>query len=230
MLSKTLLTAGLLGGAALSTLSAGSAQAAWTPDPGPGPGTTPRNNSYSCSFGGTVLCEVGDPSGIVDDKQLTLLDWTSIPNTSVLNFSLASDPTPFEVDLEFDGLSPGAKDYDGGTLGYSLEIVESPRVFELAELRWNTGIPSPIVTKEIFSDPFITKICELNADPSQCNISGKKIWVRDTWGATVGGMDNISNDYSQVPAPLPLLGAGAAFGSIRKLRKFSSQLKTFSMG
>jgi hypothetical protein len=44
-------------------------------------------------------------------------------------------------------------------------------------------------------------------------------------------MDNISNDYAQdVPAPLPLLGAGAAFGSIRKLRKFSSQLKTFSMG
>ena len=31
-------------------------------------------------------------------------------------------------------------------------------------------------------------------------------------------------------APLPLLGVGAAFGSIRKLRKFSSQLKTFSMG
>ena len=34
----------------------------------------------------------------------------------------------------------------------------------------------------------------------------------------------------EVPAPLPLLGVGAAFGSIRKLRKFSSQLKTFSMG
>jgi len=33
----------------------------------------------------------------------------------------------------------------------------------------------------------------------------------------------------EVPAPLPLLSAGAAFGSIRKLRKFSSQLKTFSL-
>lgn len=33
----------------------------------------------------------------------------------------------------------------------------------------------------------------------------------------------------KVPAPLPLLGVGAAFGSIRKLRKLSSQLKTFSM-
>ena len=33
-----------------------------------------------------------------------------------------------------------------------------------------------------------------------------------------------------VPAPVPFLGVGAAFGSIRKLRKFSSQLKTFSLG
>jgi hypothetical protein len=47
-------------------------------------------------------------------------------------------------------------------------------------------------------------------------------------------LDAIQNNYTQrnhdVPAPLPLLGVGAAFGSIRKLRKFSSQLKTFSMG
>lgn len=32
-----------------------------------------------------------------------------------------------------------------------------------------------------------------------------------------------------VPAPLPLLGIGAAFGSIRKLRNFSSKLKSFSL-
>lgn len=32
---------------------------------------------------------------------------------------------------------------------------------------------------------------------------------------------------TSVPAPLPLFGVGAAFGSIRKLRKLSSQLKSF---
>lgn len=53
--------------------------------------------------------------------------------------------------------------------------------------------------------------------------------MRDTWTATSAGVDNFANDYQQVPAPLPLLGVGAVFGSIRKLRKFSSQLKTFSM-
>jgi hypothetical protein len=47
----------------------------------------------------------------------------------------------------------------------------------------------------------------------------------------MGVIDSINNTYmQQVPAPLPLLGVGAAFGSIRKLRKFSSRLKTFSMG
>jgi hypothetical protein len=56
--------------------------------------------------------------------------------------------------------------------------------------------------------------------------------VKDTW-ENGQGVDNFANDFSQaqeVPAPLPILGAGAAFGSIRKLRKFSARLKTFSMG
>jgi TRAP-type C4-dicarboxylate transport system permease small subunit len=59
---------------------------------------------------------------------------------------------------------------------------------------------------------------------------GSTIYVQDVWTAAPGvTIDNINNNFSQVPAPLPLLGAGAVFGSIRKLRKFSSQLKTFSL-
>jgi hypothetical protein len=57
--------------------------------------------------------------------------------------------------------------------------------------------------------------------------------VKDEWSIAPGSvttLDAIQNNYTQVPAPLPLLGAGAVLGSIRKLRKFSSQLKTFSMG
>ena len=37
-------------------------------------------------------------------------------------------------------------------------------------------------------------------------------------------------EVQKVPAPLPFFGAAAAIGTIRKLRKFSSQLKTFSLG
>jgi len=64
-------------------------------------------------------------------------------------------------------------------------------------------------------------------------ISGTFISVTDSWVAdpATGTIMAISNTFQQqeVPAPLPILGAGAAFGSIRKLRKFSSRLKTFSM-
>ena len=35
---------------------------------------------------------------------------------------------------------------------------------------------------------------------------------------------------SSVPAPLPVLGVAAALGSVRKLKQFSTQLKTYSMG
>jgi hypothetical protein len=44
------------------------------------------------------------------------------------------------------------------------------------------------------------------------------IWVKDSW--TISGnaeVDNITNTF-QTPGPLPILGAGAAFGFSRKLR------------
>jgi hypothetical protein len=47
---------------------------------------------------------------------------------------------------------------------------------------------------------------------------GSEIWVKDSW--TVSGaaeVDNITNTF-QTPGPLPILGAGAAFGFSRKLR------------
>lgn len=43
-------------------------------------------------------------------------------------------------------------------------------------------------------------------------------------------IDSTLNNRSEAPSLLPLLGAAAAFGCIRKLRRFSSHLKTYSMG
>ena len=71
-------------------------------------------------------------------------------------------------------------------------------------------------------------------NPDIKSIGSQEIFVRDSWNIPVGSpakIDAIQNNYTQdVPAPLPFLGVGAAFGSLRKLRKFSSPLKTFSMG
>jgi hypothetical protein len=54
----------------------------------------------------------------------------------------------------------------------------------------------------------------------------KKIRVVDTYSVSKGSINSIQNSYSQVtrgrkeqvPGPLPLLGAGAAFGFSRRLR------------
>lgn len=46
------------------------------------------------------------------------------------------------------------------------------------------------------------------------------------------GFDNLGFDLqstSQVPTPLPILGAGAAFGSVKKLKHLSARLKSFAM-
>ncbi len=52
---------------------------------------------------------------------------------------------------------------------------------------------------------------------------------------TVDRVAGIFNQFQDVelqsaPAPLPILGAAAAFGSVRKARRFAAQLKTLSIG
>ncbi|MEI6111746.1 MAG: hypothetical protein WCP63_08755 [Cyanobium sp. ELA712] len=240
-LSKTLLTAGLMGGAALSTLGAGSAQAAWET----------FGNGYTCGFGGPLAqCESGvttpttvpNPPGdgiYPSDKLLTLLDWVSIPDISTVQFTydLGPDPHPWHVDTDVAG--PGQSDFDGGTLGYTIMVTDPKYFLTDAQLRGNLG--SGTITKDIYSSAALYNGGNggvgdlLTLTSSGSPIAGtykpvKQVWVRDRYFAG-SQVDNFSNDFSQdVPAPLPLLGVGAAFGSIRKLRKFSSQLKTFSMG
>ena len=51
------------------------------------------------------------------------------------------------------------------------------------------------------------------------------IIVQIDWPANQAVGDMYDN-YSQVPAPLPLLSAGAALGSLRKLRQLSTRLKS----
>lgn len=55
--------------------------------------------------------------------------------------------------------------------------------------------------------------------------SPKKLYIKDTMIPGTGSINSVTNTFRQVPGPLPVLGAGLAFGSIRKLRKFSSELK-----
>jgi hypothetical protein len=248
-LSKTLLTAGLLGGAALSTLGAGSAQAAWD---------LHEPLGYICTIAPTLggaACEKAPAPGATtdtpvarpgsgmwkEDKLLTLLDWVGLRPNDTIAFTLQQAATPnprWELDLDFsDDRIAG----DSGSLDYKIEITDPAYVFQTASLSTLLSTAGDYtVNKKFYTDASYTT--EISAwalsnptpgNPDTTAISGQKIFVRDSWNIPSGStatIDDIQNNYTQVPAPLPLLGVGAAFGSIRKLRKFSSQLKTFSMG
>jgi len=238
-LSKTLLTAGLLGGAALSTLGAGSAQAAWD---------LHEPLGYICTVGGTVACvfdgtdptptPVPRPNG---DKILTLLGQTGLLSGDTIAFT--KQPSHWEVALDFTtDIAAGGS----GNLDYKIEITDPAYFFDTAELTASIGTTAPptpagpyTLTKKFYTDDtFVNEITSWGlTHPTNTlgAIGGQTIYVRDNWSVPVdstASINNIDNNYTQtdVPAPLPLLGVAAAFGSLRKLRKFSSQLKTFSMG
>ena len=259
-LSKTLLTAGLLGGAALSTLSAGSAQAAWD---------LHEPLGYICTIMPTLggaACEKAPAPGATTpttvartipqfpgettyphDKLLTLLDWVDLRPNDTIAFTKQASSWELDLDFSLDRVAG-----DSGKLDYKIEITDPERYFKDAQLSsLLSQIPAvPVgpfeVTKSIYSDAgfsnLLLKLTNNELPPvagtlvASGPISGQTIYVRDEWSIPVGSnttLDAIQNNYTQtndVPAPLPLLGVGAAFGSIRKLRKFSSQLKTFSMG
>jgi len=186
-----------------------------------------------------------------EDKLLTLLDWSGLLPDDTIAFVMQPG-TPqtgpiWELDLDF---SLDSVAVSSGSLDYKLEITDPDFVFNVAALSTllTPVQPFPLgdfeVTKSIYSDAaFSNLLLKLTNDevPPPAGtlvangiIGGQTIYVRDEWSIPAGSnviIDGIQNSYTQeVPAPLPLLGAGAAFGSIRKLRKFSSQLKTFSMG
>jgi hypothetical protein len=126
ILPKLLLGGALLVGGAGSVLSAGSAKA----DPPRPPWTDiPASNIApftKCDFLSTSAnpCVIGITSPVVVDKQLTILNWSSISspdpsNPSGLEFSyVPGDSHPWHVDLDFN-----PDDVDGGSLAYLIEIV-----------------------------------------------------------------------------------------------------------
>jgi hypothetical protein len=212
MVSGAALTAG-----AGSLLMAGSAQAAWNPVTG----------GYSCTFSNGVGCTVNQktPGAVGGDKFLTLLNWSSISNGSDLEFSYQStdSTTPWHADLDFN-----PDDSDGGFLSYKIEATDG--VFTRVNLISARDLPSGVTKTygtRLLTDGF-------TVDPSSVidtlNISsnvsdsgsayGSVLYVNDSWTGP-GAIDNISNEYaqSQVPGPVPVLGAAAAFGFSRRLRQ-----------
>jgi hypothetical protein len=228
-LSKALLSAGLLGGVALSALGAGSAQAAWGPH---------APNGYGCVVGGPSACDftgneptpttvpIPTPGTVTTypyDKILTLLGQTGLSSGDAITF--VKQPSAWVVALDF------VTDRTAGTSGnlnYKIEITDPDFSFRTAQLTANIGTAGAYdLTKKFYTDAtYTTEITSWGlSNPTNTlgEIGGQTIFVKDTWsvpGGSLASINNIGNNYTQsVPGPLSFLGLGAVLGYSRKLRK-----------
>jgi hypothetical protein len=191
----------------------------------------------------------GDPPIKLGDKLLNITSY-SFNDYSTGSLTKASGYFDFTwIDPNNDGIPNYADDVwnvrtvfdntvtgDGsniatGTLNYTLQVMDPGWTFANVELDSGHIGSGVTVTKSILGlvpSPYLVSI---DGSASNKPLSGTFVNVTDTYTVTAGGgLGAFNNGFTQTPAPLPILGVGAAFSSIRKLRKFSSQLKTFSMG
>jgi hypothetical protein len=186
----------------------------------------------SCSFGGNM--EFPHCSSFTFDKQVDkTLKMVKSPTagSGTVQFTQQS-PGVWVVDVDFiQDLMAYAK----GTFEYEIEIDPAPlNNFYFKEA--GIAIIGPPVNNPTFS---VTKTVPgmiptaLMADQIKDKQLGsfpnllKKISVVDDYEVTNGSINSFQNSYTQiedfgppdeVPGPLPLLGAGAAFGFSRRLR------------
>lgn len=231
-LGKLLIGTTILAGSA-ALIESGPARADW--------GISPVGQSFCNFFPGLALpalnpCakDTANPnagyfsSPVVIDKILTPLFYDApcgANETCIdeLSFYLSGGSLPFHVDLDFnpDIGSPGS-------FVYKLDIVAgSPYVFDEAGLSGLATTASPNLTKIIGTgwngQEITNELLTLDSNgvfvAEQIPGHLKTIFVQDKWAPVGGSVDAIQNVYSQVPGPLPLLGAGAAFGFSRRLRR-----------
>jgi hypothetical protein len=206
-LSKTLITAGLLGAAALTTLGTGSAQAAT----GCGVQIT-----WSTWIGGTSLT-CGDneythaSTGVLGDLGSSLVSAVEpVPGAHIFNLDKDFTSTPFDFTYVAMITKPGSVfdlvDLDSDAIGFANPPSELEATYTF------TGGNSPIM------------LTSTNGSSSVAPVTGgpTKITVNNRYNGAGGAIDTLENSFRQthtVPGPLPLLGAGAAFGFSRNLRK-----------
>ena len=171
-----------------------------------------------------------------EDKLLTLLNHIGLQPGDTISFVKQALTWEFGLNFLTDRTAGAA-----GTLDYRIDITDPSYSFDQSQLSsLLSQIPAvPVgpftVTKQVFATPFLgAPILTLtnNELPPDAGtlvasgpIGGSTIYVRDTWTIPTGSntvLDAIENNYTQTtqtPGPLPLLGAGAAFGFSRRLRK-----------
>lgn len=137
-----------------------------------------------------------------------------------------------QIDTDFN-YGPMSGNYTGPAVSAIYSYVkDTPGVFDGYFITLN-GTPAmmgtqPSILKEISFDSSFSTIYSsyeqvgVGSSPFQVFSSpipsGTMFYVRDTFRPNDGAIDNGLNQFRQTPGPLPILGAGAAFGFSRNLR------------
>lgn len=200
-----------------------------------GLGATPAHAlSTPCSFGGGAgtPCQLNTPydSTAPSDKQITLLQGPTAGMGDIEFEWIPVTPLPgylsdiWKIDVDF---TPALQGPVTGVFDYEINIFEGPMQFNTVELSVDAVAGTPTVTKSIYGDAGFTQLLQ------QITVSGNAtsgyfalpsdyttLYVRDSYVLKDGDiLDNFQNNFTQVPGPLPLLGAGTAFGFSRRLRR-----------
>jgi len=135
----------------------------------------------------------------------------------------------WDTTVVFDPVGTGIAAPATGTLDYTLQVVDPGLSagwhFSSAEIDSDvvdTVDPSQTTVKKTINNG--ANILLTSTDGSidgPVPIGGTLITVNDTWNVGQGDLlKSFNNHYTQsdVPGPLPLLGAGAAFGFSRRIR------------
>jgi hypothetical protein len=215
LLRRSGLLAAGLATATVASLSAGEAQ------------------SITCNFTGgnftNCALNFAYPSTLPSDKEITFFNAPSVGSGEV-RFEWNEIPPPgytedvWQVIVDF---IPSLAGPAAGDFQYTLKITDPSYSFKDVFLGAFVPLPNVTVRKQVYSDAGFSALLH-DVTVNNTGHSGffafeepyQQLWVRDTYTVASGGLLNeINNGYRQVPGPLPLLGAGTAFGFSRKLRR-----------
>jgi hypothetical protein len=178
---------------------------------------------------GPATCAIADPNLGVQTTQASIIIGSSLPAGTNVNYELTNLFYPLsqtEIDTDFND------PYTGGPITSVYKVTAlNGTLIDGIDLGAN-GIGGFTVTKEVFSsyDPTTQTLSGPITTPLSLTGAGfvpvqpfspiSEIYIRDTFNNPVSGQSNIDNVTNTVrtPGPLPILGAGAAFGFSRKLR------------
>jgi hypothetical protein len=216
-------------------ISTNDAQATpWASGPGPLAYTTTQGN-----FGGGPISFDSVFSPFIGDKKVKILTTSALPTENTVTFEY--DPIysqPWRVNYLTAGTTANP-----GYLNYRIQLDSSQdglgvcATYGQCGPNFILGTASPAHVSDVFVQTFYqasgdtpgSLIGSINGSGS-INLSPyTDLYVNVSWsglqltsGTTMG--------YSQVPAPLPILGAAAFFGSIRRIGQASKRLRAIPKG